>query len=332
MNEAAIRAAIARLTAAPAAGVFEPTPGGSPEPMSPVERLAARVCARQWRRSRVDPQTLADIRAKIAAAIEAGAPLEFAVPFGGYKGALQPSAPELDWAEVFWIGHLRRYAETVAGHHAAGVLFSLSYFHGVLGDINGVPPGDQDRYVAGLRALLARFSDALIAFRLVDLSTQFGGAAGAVAAIDSRFREMRAALADGASVPPLAVHSAARNLARDVSEAVPTAEEIEASALRCAAMESLEERRCFNKYGPRIQITHIRGASLSLHLGSCATSIMQPWVGTGVLESDGQGQWRPRILNGRIAGIDGHLAVRHPLEEVSPALRCVPLRNGGVPG
>ncbi|WP_018387470.1 hypothetical protein [Ancylobacter sp. FA202] len=314
MNEAGIRAVIARLTQRPT--------GGLPvEPAAP-ERLAALICAKPWRRSRVDAATGSDIRAKVTAARAAGAPIEFAVPFGGYKGALQPSAPHPDWAELFWIGYLRRYAESFAAAHPAGVLFSLSYFHGVLGAINGLPLGDQDAYIAGLRPLLAYFSDARIGFRLVDLSEHFGGAAEAAAAIERRFQDRRAAIEAG-GVPALALQSAARNLLRRPGDPAPAQPEIVASALRCVAMESLEERRRFNKFSTRIQITHIRGAALALHLGSCATSVMQPWVGTGVLEGDGAGGWRPRILNGAGAGIDARLDVRHPLENIAPALRSI---------
>lgn len=312
MSAAAFRAMLARLTAPPA-------PAASlPDGPKTAERLAARITARAWRRSRVDAATAADIRLKAAAAIAAGAPLGLAVPFGGYKGPQQPSAPDIDWAELFWIAHLRAYAETLAALHAPGVVISLSYFHGVLGGINGLPLSDQDRYITGLRALLAHHCDARIRFELVDLSALFGGPAGAVAAIERRYEQLRS---HGVEPPVTVLRSAARNVTHvDPSDAV-----IRESALRCLAMESLEERRRFNKFGPRIQITHIRGASLSLHLGSCATSVHQPWVGTGVLEGDGAGGWRPRIVNGAAARPGAWVEVMHRLQGLSPALRRIGL-------
>lgn len=328
MSEAAIRAAVARLVEPPggpsaAMGADVPARAGA------ADELTARVCAKTWRRSRVAPETWQDIRTKLVAAIEAGRPIEFAVPFGGYKGARQPSAPHPDWAELFWIAHLRRYAQTLAAVHPPGVLFSLSYFHGVLGEINNLSADDQDAYIGGLRALLAHFSDARIGFRLVDLSECFGGAAGAVAAIERRFQALQASMQEG-EIATLPLRSAARNLVRRREAETPAPAEIVASALRCVAMESLDERRRFNKFGPRIQITHIRGASLALHLGSCATSIMQPWVGTGVMEGDGAGGWRPRIVNACSAPPDTHVAVRHALEDIAPALRTVPVTTGGA--
>ncbi|WP_371347440.1 hypothetical protein [Ancylobacter sp. IITR112] len=317
MSRTWLHAMLARLTAPP--GASAPVP----DRPAAAERLAARIAARAWRRSGVDAETAADIRAKAAAAIAAGVPLGFAVPFGGYKGPRQPAAPHIDWAELFWIAHLRAYAETLAALHAPGVVISLSYFHGVLGGINRLPQSDQDRYIQGLRALLAHYSDARIRFELIDLSALFGGPAGAVAAIERRYDELRRS---GAEPPGPALRSAARNVMHDhASEAV-----IREAALRCLAMESLEERRRFNKFGPRIQITHIRGASLSLHLGSCATSIHQPWVGTGVLEGDGAGGWRPRIVNGGAIQPGAWVEVAHKLQGLSPALGRIGLLQEGA--
>lgn len=331
MNEASFRAALAQLVAPPLAH------SGGTAAVPSVDRLVNLIGARRWRRSGIDAPTRKDIWNKTAAAIAEGAPLAFAVPFGGYKGPHQPSAPHIDWAEVFWIAHLRAYADTLATAYAPGVVVSLSYFHGVLGALNGLPLHDQNHYINGLRALLAHFSDARIRFELVDLSQAFGGPAGAVAAIERRFQEMRAAPEALADLPAAALRSAARNLVAVGGEPVGE-DQVRDSALRCAAMESLDERRRFNKFSTRIQITHIRGASLSLHLGSCRTSTMQPWVGTGVLERLDGDVWQTRILNGRATAPDALLTVRHPLEDIAPALRSIGVRslrladNGGGDG
>ena len=67
------------------------------------------------------------------------------------------------------------------------------------------------------------------------------------------------------------------------------------AALRCEALEILPARRAFNKYGEHIQLTHIRGSSLSVHIGSCRSSVVQPWVGVGVLDQR-KNVFTPRIL------------------------------------
>jgi hypothetical protein len=89
----------------------------------------------------------------------------------------------------------------------------------------------------------------------------------------------------------------------------------------------LESRRAFNKFGPRLQLTHVRGADLSLHIGSCRSAVAQPWVSSGFLQwCPDRGTWIERLATGRAAW-DPRTVVRvdHPLLEVSPPLRSLPL-------
>ncbi len=317
-SAAAVRTAIDALTA-PAPIAPAPLSAGA----DPVDHLLTLATARPWRRSGVDADTRADARRKIAAALSAGDPIEFSVPFGGSKGFRQPGCPRADWAEVFWLAYLRAYGARLAAAHAPGVVVSLSYFSGMLDFINGLTPADQGRYIADLALLCAAASGDGVGIRLVDLSEAYGGAEAARAEIESRYLALRAA-----ESPPVAegsLRSAARNLP---GEAAPDMAAARAAALRCAAMEGLEKRRAFNKFSSRIQITHIRGTSLALHLGTCQTSIMQPWVGTGILEPDGAGGLRPRILNA--AGRTDLVAVAagHPLADRLPALGMIPVAHG----
>jgi hypothetical protein len=89
----------------------------------------------------------------------------------------------------------------------------------------------------------------------------------------------------------------------------------------------LESRRTFNKYGPRLQLSHGRGASLSLHIGSCRSAIAQPWVSVGFLQwCPQQGEWIERLATGRAAWEQRALvSVEHPLSAISPALSDIPL-------
>ncbi len=323
MISRAIQAALDGILLAPApAAIADP----APDQAAVTEQLLALACAKPWRRSAVDEATRADARRKIRAGVDAGLPVEFSLPFGGYKSVRQPSGPNLNWAEVFWLAWLRRYARRLADIHAPGVVLSMSYFHGVLGLVNNLPLAVQDRYIGQLGRLCDHTSGGGVTFRVVDLSEAYGGAEGAVAAILDRYDRMRADGAD--AVGPAALGSAARNV---LGLADPAEEEVREAAWRCLAMESLEPRRAFNKFSSRIQITHIRGAGLSLHLGSCRTSTMQPWVGTGVLEPDGAGGWRERILNAADTAVAASLEplpVRHPLGEYFPGLATIPVRHG----
>jgi hypothetical protein len=309
---AALEATLARLTA-PVADPPIPT-----DP-APAERIVQFIVARPWRRSAVDPATAADIDAKVRRAVVAGAPIEFSLPFGGYRGWHLPSAPDPDWSEVFWIDYLRSFGQRIAALHPAGVQFALSFVGGVLAWVNQLPEEAQNRYLEGLASLLQQRSTPRLAFRLVDHAEAHGGRAALLALLQSR---------ESAQPPPTEaeLQRARRNLAWDEAGEPPEAL-VGQAARRCAALMGLESRRAFNKFGPRLQLTHVRGADLSLHIGSCRSAVAQPWVSSGFLQwCPDRGTWIERLATGRAAW-EPRTVVRvdHPLLEVSPTLRSLPL-------
>lgn len=227
----------------------------------------------------MDPATLQDIQAKIT---RNG--LRFSVPFGGYKSRGLPCSPHINWAEVLWLDYLRQYAEPMVTWVNEDIEFALSYMSGVLQFINGTTIDEQETYLQDLDRLLQIMSGEGIRFRLVDLAEHVGGKTAALAQVIAQYERLRSAL------PELSKEKLA-SAARNCLDQTQTAE----AALRCEAMEMLPERRGFNKFGKHIQLTHIRGASLSVHIGSCRSSIVQPWVGLGVFEHR-NGLYVPRIL------------------------------------
>ncbi|MEB3256559.1 MAG: hypothetical protein VKJ05_09260 [Synechococcaceae cyanobacterium] len=307
-------------------------PAPAPSPAGPVARageeaIVGLITARPWRRSAVDAATVAAITARVRQALRDDAPIEFSLPFGGYRGWRLPSSPNLDWAEVFWIRYLRAYADRLAAVHPAGVRLSLSYVGGVLGWVNLLPQADQGLYLQQLQRLLARFSSASVAFQLVDHSEACGGTAAVLV-------RLQAALAAQPPADADALARARRNL-HWPGEAPPPAAAVEAAARRCAALMALEERRAFNKFGPRIQLSHLRGAALALPIGSCRSAVAQPWVSQGYL------QWRPdrQAWLERLATASALPAslqvvpVHHRLLGISPALERLPLRiDDAAPG
>ena len=299
-----------------------PTPCVRTSQGTPAQIVTA-ITRGYWRRSTVDPGTAADITAKVTDRVGAQAPIEFSVPFGGYKGSDLPWAPDLNWAEVMWLGHLRSYAVTVAELHPPGVVLSMTYYSHALDLVNNLPLEDQQHYIAQLVQLAKQFSDDTVRFDVVDLVGQHGGA--------QRFRaEFVAAVAAASNLVPTDAHlrSASRNLVRrgvvDYSELDPQAWQarVRAAAQACVAMESLPPRRRFNKTGHRVQIGHIRGPQLSLHLGSTRTSSMQPWVAAGYLRTHRDGLIEH--LSRRVLPAVG-VPVVHELGWISPQLLTVPV-------
>ena len=312
----ALEATLARLTS---------PPQDPPIPIAPstAEAIVQCIAARPWRRSAVDRATAADMATKVNRAVAAGEPIEFSLPFGGYRGWHLPSAPDLDWAEVFWIDYLRSFGQRIAAMHPPGVRISLSYVGGVMGWVNQLPQEDQTRYIHGLEQWLQMCSTPRLEFQLVDHTEAQGGRAAVLALLQAR---------EPAQAPPsqAELDRARRNLvwgeASGEGESPPEALVLQA-ARRCAVLMELESRRAFNKFGPRIQLTHGSGANLSLHIGSCRSAVAQPWVSVGFLQwCPQQGEWIERLATGRAAWEERSLvSVEHPLSAISPTLRYISL-------
>lgn len=309
--------AVARLTTPVA---IPEAPDDSPS----VSDIIAKMTSTRWRRSALDDDARVDLQAKVTDRVRANAPIEFTLPFGGYKGWDQPGAPELNWAEVMWLGHLRRYAAEIARVYAPGARVTLTYYGHALDLVNGLSALDQDRYIGQLTDLASRFSDERVRIEVFDLVALHGDV--------STFRsELRAAIAAGPQSPPTAaaLASARRNYLGEFAAAEFAAAEdaaaVEAAARACLAMEELPPRRRFNKGEHRIQLVHIRGPKLSLHLGSSRTTIAQPWVATGFLRPH-RGQLIESLTRAPVKGISA--TVEHRLSDVSSQLHSIVVADG----
>ncbi|WP_200388263.1 NTP transferase domain-containing protein [Thiocapsa imhoffii] len=263
----------------------------NPIELNHIQRLQNLVLRRPFRRSSADIKTKLDIQRKLNFALRYQQPIKFSVPFGGYKHPKIPDSPALNLAETFWLEYLREYVEPIARYHAPGVEIALSYMSGVLDFINGIPAAHQRPYITELKEHIQHFCCARIHFQLVDIADYLGGTDQARQTLELHYQAMKLA---GKRPSDKAIASAARNVQFDLvvpEEGSNYPLDIEDAALRCEAMESFPERRRFNKFGEHIQLSHQRG-DRSVHIGSCRTSTVQPWVGIGVYDQE-----KPRILS-----------------------------------
>lgn len=255
------------------------------------------ICAKPFRRSAVDAATATDIQSKVETAINSKQPIHFSVPFGGYKALHQPLAPHINWAEVFWLDYLRSYGRRIAAQHEPGVVFSFSYFSAVLDWLNGYPSAAQAIYINELQQICQYLSEPKLRFELVDFTTMMGGQEQVLTQVEPQYQAyLFGELAAPTDLSGKLKSAASNLLTSNAQNFSQDSAAIRHAAMRCALLEALPIRRNFNKFGNHIQLTHIKGASLALHLGSCRTSIAQPWVSSGWLERHGQ-QWLPRIGN-----------------------------------
>ena len=245
----------------------------------PIHQLFGLITRKPFRRSSIDEETTNDIFQKIS---RYG--VQFSVPFGGYKSRWTPHSPSINWAEVLWLDYLRQYAEPMRCWIDQDIDFAFTYMSGVLSFINGTSAEEQESYLRELNCLMQYMSGDGVRFRLVDIAQQVGGPSKALSLVIANYERLRTS-------PPMLSNSKLASAARNIDGHIQPAD----AALRCEAMEILPARRAFNKHGEHIQLTHIRGSSLSVHIGSCRSSVVQPWVGIGVFEQR-KNVFTPRIL------------------------------------
>lgn len=263
--------------------------------MTNQERLIASITRRPFRRSATSAETYQDIVNKVRLAESTHMPLQFSVPFGAYKHHLAPMAPHINWAEIFWFDYLTQYANAIQQHvywlhptaNTPAVVIAFTYTSGVLSFINGGHAELQAQiYREEFARLCQHASTAQVKFELIDIAAKMGGPTQALAKVEQAYKALKSN-----PHPPRISEAQFKSASRNVLTHPAAEHQIIDAALRCMAMESMDERRALNKYGQHIQLTHIKG-TLALHIGSCRSATVQPWIGVGVVENN-----IPRIVS-----------------------------------
>ncbi|WP_230671724.1 hypothetical protein [Rathayibacter sp. Leaf248] len=267
-------------------------------------RTLAVVTAKRWRRSAQSAYSATDTNTKIENAWESKSPLIFSVPFGGYKSWRISSSPLPNWAEVFFLDHLRNYIREVSRSYPFGVRAELTYVSGVMDLVSNLDPGWQQTYIAAMHRLTAHYSDEQNQISVVDIAAE-AGVVDPRGEILRKYEVLKKDWSDSLSEPQLAkISSAGRNYRPDGSRNVESMKRaIFRSAIMCDALDSLESRRAYNKFGPRIQLVFGRQPQPAIHIGTCATSTVHFWVADGVIEQR-ENRLLPRML--------GHTSPRQP--------------------
>lgn len=266
---------------------------GAGESINP-ERMFGMVSRSRFRRTKLDPDSRADIMAKIHSAFDRWAPIEFAIPFGAYKHWRAPTYPFPDWAEVFNLKHLIAFAGPIARDYPPGVVLNYTYTSGVLETINNFPNVCQQEYLTALTKLHSYFQEVSprgLQLRLVDIRELY--LVGELEAeLERNYSENLRCWKEKYSDEVLErkLTSARNNLVLNGTEDLRglSIDELERrfleSAMWCDALDCLILRRGFNKYGRCIQLVFVRGPSASLHIGSCRTSNAHVGIGVGIVE------------------------------------------------
>lgn len=253
------------------------------------------VSSSKHRRTAIDDESKTDIKKKIADAIDKNIPIEFSIPFGGYKNYRIPSYPEADWAEVFNLRFMIQYLLPIVKFHPPGVILYYSYNSEIIHEVNNMPLSFQRAYESSFAKLISHFGEQLpsnFQIKTQQINKLYANDNEWKSELQSLFnrnQEKWETLYDE-NAREKKLSSAKHNLILDGEKKLQnlSSEELEAeylkAAMMCDAIDSLSKRREFNKFSHRIQLVFIRGPKPSIHIGVCEGSTMHFWVGLGVFE------------------------------------------------
>jgi len=104
-----------------------------------AEFITEKLGRKKFRRRVLAEKTRQTILEKVKLSIVDDRPLHFVIPFGGYKHFWNPSHPEPDWAELFHFKYLTDYVSPIIKVHKPGVIIEYMSEDLILPRMNNYP-------------------------------------------------------------------------------------------------------------------------------------------------------------------------------------------------
>ena len=258
------------------------------------EDIYSKVTSSRFRKVSLTEDTVADLKKKIADAVDNKKPLQFSVPFGAYKSWKLYDNFQPDWAEVFNISYLLMYGSQIVESYPYGVVFTYSFVDELMFFVSDIPFEESDNYHKNFQKLLDIFNavDSRVQFRLVPINELYATPRDFYIDFleqfldnlvfwDSKYDE---------STKNRHLNSSYRNLypfgKRHINEQDDCTQQkyYYYSALMTDAVDCMKERRKFNKNSDKIQLVGVKGPSKCITIGACETCNVHFWVGQGCLK------------------------------------------------
>lgn len=269
-----------------------------------IYRLVANS---KFRRTKVDEVSEVDIKMKIQNALDSNLPIEYSIPFGGYKNYRMPTFPEADWAEVFNIRFMIRYLLPIASVYKHGVILTYSYNSQIMHRVSNMSLTKQKAYEDSITNLINYFNKQCpenLILKTQKINDLYSSKEDWQDELNKNYERNKREWDSLYDLPlrEKKLKSARHNLILDGERNLVNLSntEIETeylnAAMMCDAIDCLSKRREFNKFSHRIQVVFIRGPKPAIHLGVCEGSTMDFWVGLGVMEIR-ENKILPKILS-----------------------------------
>lgn len=270
-----------------------------------MEKLLQAVTSSKFRKSSISDDTLLDIKAKISRCYERRCPLKFSVPFGAYKAWRLNLDFRPDWAEVFNLSFLMKYAVSLRSYYPYGIEISYTFSDGIMYFVSDIPHEKASRYVLDFRCLIELFNGLFndISFQLVRINDLYAGNEDYYIDFLKNFLDNLVYWDTKYDEQTKNRHiKSAHNNVYIYGEREIAAQKDDTrekyyfySALMTDAVDCLKERRKYNKNSDRIQLVGVKGPGKSINVGACETSTVHFWVGRGVLKMN-KGKLKPYVL------------------------------------
>lgn len=127
-----------------------------------IETFIFRKLNRSYFKASAMPRDFEEkVKSIIQNSVASQKPIHVTVPFGGYKKWQLPTAPLVDWAEVFNIVLLREYLAPIAAVYEHGVILQYVSDEVFISRMNNYPQEDVDTYNEQFEMLINFFQDYL---------------------------------------------------------------------------------------------------------------------------------------------------------------------------
>ncbi len=116
-----------------------------------------KVTSKKFRKWSIDENTKKLVREAIATNLDKKQPIQFTLPFGGYKIWRVPSSPEVDWAEFFSICYYALYLSQITSVYEPGASLCFSSDDVIVEQMDNIPKSDTEAYFTSFQTLLNFF-------------------------------------------------------------------------------------------------------------------------------------------------------------------------------
>lgn len=266
--------------------------------------IYSHVISSKFRKTKMMPDAEEDVKLKISQSLQSKQPLKFSIPFGAYKAWRLDVNFVPEWAEVFNLSYLLKYAAHILEVYPYGVEFTYTYSDDVMYFISDIPKMRAEQYAKDFTKLLQIFNEieSRVRFNLVKINDLYETSQNYYIDFlkcfldDLVFWDTKYDDATKNRILTSSHHNLYPFGERRLAEQPEFIQEkyYYYSALMTDAVDCLKERRKFNKDQDKIQLVGVKGPSKSINLGACETSTVHFWVGRGCL-SFNKGVLKPYV-------------------------------------